>query len=260
MTPTAEPNPELSPTRGTDLAAAIHRVLAASTEPLTPAKIRAQLPAPLRNVGPEEFAECLQRQVAADVLHQFPKYRSQQDRYWDRSMPIHVAALLRATLQTQPLAWSDLRRKLPAYAQVHADSVLQEQVVQGLLYRHPPSGKRGSERFGTQQADPKEYLRSALSKVFHDLGQLGFSQPQLRHGAIELLHEEEWAAAPAQAPSAAADEPAQDVAPSPGKTDRTPTPQPTLRTDAPEALAAPRTVPSAIPGQEKSPVAEHQPT
>jgi hypothetical protein len=200
MTQLVEPTPVQAPVE-TDLAAAVHRVLAASPEPLTPAKIRAHLPAALRGVSPEELAECLHRQVAANVLCQYPKYRSQQDRYWDRSMPVHVAALLRQTLQEGPLAWSELRRKLPAYALVQAEAVLMEQVAQGLLYRHPRAGKRGSDRFGVQPADPKVYLRAELAAVLRNLAQLGFSESQLREGALELLHDEEWSPASPQPPA-----------------------------------------------------------
>jgi hypothetical protein len=131
--------------------------------------------------------------VAANVLHQYPRYRSQQDRYWDRSMPVHVAALLRSTLQERPLAWSELRRKLPPYAQAQAEGVLTEQVAQGLLFRHPAATRRGGPRYGVQPPNPRDYLREELSEVFLRLERLGFNLTQLRAGAMELLHDEEWA-------------------------------------------------------------------
>jgi hypothetical protein len=182
----------------TDLVAAVHHVLQTSDEPMTISKIRAHLPASLRTHTPEELAEILQRQVAAKVLCQYPKYRSQQDRFWDRPMGVHVARLLAVALGSGPLPWSELRRKLPTYAQGQAESVLEQQVSQGLLYRHPRSGRVG-ERFGAQPPDPKEYLRSELMNVFTRLEQLGFRQTQLREGALELLHEEVWASAPTAA-------------------------------------------------------------
>jgi hypothetical protein len=184
----AEPQPAEA-----DLAAAIHRVLAASDEPLTLPKLRSKLPTALRGTSPEELTECLRRQVAANVVIQYPKYRSQQDRYWDRTMPVHVAGLLRAALQEGPLGWSDLRRKLPPYAQGPAEGVLAEQVAQGLLFRHPAAGKRGGPRYGAQPPNPRDYLREELAGVFQRLERLGFSQTQLRAGALELLHDEEWA-------------------------------------------------------------------
>lgn len=187
----------------TDLVAAVQRVLADSPEPLTPSKIRAELPSALRPAGTDELTEVLRRQVAANVLYQYPRYRSQQDRFWDRPMPVHVVALLRAALEEGPLAWSDLRRKLPAYATAQAETVLAEQVAQGLLHRHPPLGKRGGERYGVRPPDPRDYLRPELTAVFHRLTPLGFSLAQLREAALELLHEEEWSAAPeTQAPAA----------------------------------------------------------
>jgi hypothetical protein len=195
MTQLVEPTP-LEESGATDLVAAVHRVLAASAEPLTLSKIRALLPARLRPESLEELAACLNRQVAANVLYQYPKYRSQQDRFWDRSMPVHVASLLRAVLAEGPLAWFELRRKLPAYALPHAQEVLQAQVSQGLLFQHPPAGKRGGDRYGVRPADPKDYLRSELAQVFQRLEQLGFRQAQVRASALELLHEEEWVSAP----------------------------------------------------------------
>jgi hypothetical protein len=184
----------------TDMVAAVLRVLAASTEPLTVSKIRAKLPAPFRTASLEELTDTLQRQVAANVLSQYPKYRSQQDRFWDRPMEIHLAALFREVLAESPLAWAELRRKLPAYAVdplTRAEAVLAELLAQGTLHRHPRSGKRGGERYGLQPPDAKDYLRSELAEVLCNLEQLGFSQAQLRAAALELLHDEEWSPTPA---------------------------------------------------------------
>jgi hypothetical protein len=188
----------------TDLVAAVLRVLGASGEPLTVSKIRAKLPAPFRSASVEELTDALQRQVAANVLFQYPKYRSQQDRFWDRPMTVHLAALFREVLQESPLGWVELRRKLPAYAidpLTRAEAVLTEMMTRGELHRHPRTGKRGGDRFGLQPPDPKDYLRSELGEVFRDLEQLGFSQAQLRAAALELLHDEEWSptAEPARA-------------------------------------------------------------
>jgi hypothetical protein len=181
-----------------DLAAEVQRVLEGSPEPLTPSKLRAALAPRLRAVSLETLAEVLRRQVAANVLVPYPKYRSQQDRFWDRPMPVHLAQLLRQALEEGPLAWSELRRKLPDYAKTQAESVLEEQVAQGLLYRHPPASSRGSVRYGLGRPDPKDYLRAELTGVFARLERLGFSQVQLREGALDLLHEEEWASPPAR--------------------------------------------------------------
>src|SRR5438477_11110364 len=65
------------PTTQTDLPTAVQHILAASSEPLTVSKIRAQLPSALRNIAPEELGEFLRRQAAANVLIPYPKYRSQ---------------------------------------------------------------------------------------------------------------------------------------------------------------------------------------
>jgi hypothetical protein len=201
------------PTTQTDLPTAVQRILAASSEPLTVSKIRAQLPSTLRNIAPEELGEFLRRQAAANVLIPYPKYRSQQERYWDRPMPVHVAALVREVLQEEALGLPELRRKLPAYAVTHVETVLLEQVNQGQLHRHPRAGKRGGDRFGVQPADPKEYLRAELAALFLQLEKLGFTQEQLREGALELLHEDEWASTISQARQSASGQAADENAP-----------------------------------------------
>src|SRR2546425_227239 len=157
------------PTTQIDLPTAIQRILAASPEPLTVPKIRAQLPSALRTSSPEEFGEFLKRQAAANVIVQYPKYRSQQDRYWDRPLPVHIAALVHQALQEQALGFSELRRRVPTYAVTQLKPVLMEQVNQGKLPRPPRPGKRGGDLFGTRPADPKDYLRSELAVLFLNL-------------------------------------------------------------------------------------------
>src|SRR5262249_7350962 len=168
---------------------------------------RARLPARFRTLSPEVLAEGLRRQVAAGVLQQYPKYRSQQDRFWDRPMPVHVDFLLRSTLQEGPLPLSELRRKLPAYALGPWEEVLRDQVTQGKLHEPPRLSSRGPARYGVTPPDPKDYLRPRLADLFTSLAGLGFNQGQLRAAALELLHDEEWAptappgAEPGKAPS-----------------------------------------------------------
>jgi hypothetical protein len=195
MSQAVEPTPSGTSVE-TDLVTALQQVLQTSEEPQTLSKIRARLPVRFRETGLEELGAVLNRQVAAQVIYQFPKYRSQQDRYWDRPMGVHVAALLRETLAEAPLGWSDLRRKLPAYAQTPAEEALKELLQKGELFRHPRVG-RSAERFGTRPADPRDYLRSELTDVFTRLETLGFSQEALRASALELLHDEEWSSTPA---------------------------------------------------------------
>jgi hypothetical protein len=178
---------------GQDLMAAVQRALAASEEPLTVSKIRAALPTSFRKMDLDELANLLRRQAPANVLHQYPPYRSAQDRFWDRPMPVHVAGLLRAALEEEPLAWPQLRRKLPDYAISQAEVVLQEQVGQGKLHRHPPAGSRSGERYGAGPPDAREYLRRELPTLFRRLQEMGFSEQQLREAAMLVLQEEEWA-------------------------------------------------------------------
>ncbi len=180
----------------TDLVAAIRTALESSPEPMTLSKIRSALPAPFRSMEPEALADVLRRQAAANVLIQYPKYRSPQDRFWDRPMPVHLACLLQSALQEKPLAWSELRRKLPDYAKTQAEPILEELVAKRTVHRHPPLKSRTGPRFGLHGPDPKDYLRRELCQVFESLEQLGFSRAQLREGALDLLHEEEWSSPP----------------------------------------------------------------
>src|SRR5439155_413961 len=148
MTQAIEQNPPATASES-DLVVAVQAVLEASAEPLTPSKIRSALPARFRGGNLEDV---LQRQVAARVLHQYPKYRSNQERFWDRPMPVHLVALVRAALSEGPLGGSELRRKLPAYAQADLEALLEEQLQQGQIHRHPRQGRTG-ERYGLRQAD-----------------------------------------------------------------------------------------------------------
>src|ERR1700730_5020018 len=88
-----------------DLVTAIQEVLRSSPEPLTVSKIRSALPVPFRQASVDELADVLGRQVAVKVLQSYPRYRSQQERFWDRPMQVHVAGLLAATLEEAPLSW-----------------------------------------------------------------------------------------------------------------------------------------------------------
>src|SRR5262249_60124508 len=78
-----------------DLVPAVQRILETSPEPLTLTKIRSRLPRKIRSVPLAVLAEAIDRQVAARVVLQYPKYRSQHLRYWDRPMPVHVGHLIR---------------------------------------------------------------------------------------------------------------------------------------------------------------------
>jgi hypothetical protein len=207
------PTPAEAPASADDLVSALQKVLQSSPEPLTVPKIRSLLPAALRALNVEDS---LLRQVAANVLYQYPKYRSQHDRFWDRPMPVHVAWLLKEALAERPLNLAELRRKLPVYAKAHIERVLEEQVLQKQLFRHPNTG-RGGERFGLRPADPKDYLPAELAVVFSKLEQLGFTAAQIRAGALELLHNEEWA--PEPVPARTRKQPEQSAAATPAEPD-----------------------------------------
>ena len=193
MTQVTDPQITETPSAA-DLVTAICQVLRDSPEPLTVSKIRSLLPAPFRHASPEELLETLRRQLAASVVQSYPKYRSQQERFWDRPMEVHVTSLVRAALADGPLSWSELRRKLPAYAQEKAEGILPDHIARGELHRHPRLGRIG-ERIGIKPPDVRSYLGAELASVFERLRALGFSSSQLREGALDLLHNEEWAPA-----------------------------------------------------------------
>jgi hypothetical protein len=207
-----------------DLAAALQRILAGSAEPLTPSKIRSQLPASLRGITPDQLTAALRRRVEANVLYEYSPYRSEQPRYWDRPLAVHVVSLVRAALEVGPLTWSQLRRKLPDYARCRAEEVLQEQVRRGELHEHARAGSRTGTRYGLEAPDPREPLRQELVRLFDRLRRdWGFDRARLREAALELLHEEEWDAAPPagstpagqapQQPSVTVNPPPAEVAP-----------------------------------------------
>lgn len=234
-----------------DLATAVQNVLAVSPEPLTLSKIRAKLPTPYREVEPAELEELLKRQAAAGTLHVFPPYRSTQERFWDRPMTTHVASLLRSALAEAPLAWSELRRRLPGYARSLAQAVLDSQVAQGLLHRHPRTGARGPEKLGVSPADARDYLRVELPVLFRRLSGLGFTPAQLRAAALELLHEEEWDILPPE--EAAPPETAEPAAPT------SPAASTIVAAASPEGIAAPTPPPPAAPAAPAAPAPGPEP-
>jgi hypothetical protein len=82
---------------GADLVEAIRGVLRQSPEPLTKPRIRERLPERYRSIGIEELTDTLNRQVAAQVFVICPKYRSSQDRYWDRPLRTHALLVLQVS-------------------------------------------------------------------------------------------------------------------------------------------------------------------
>lgn len=176
----------------TDVVEAIRDVLRASDQPLTPTRIRAVLPLPLRTLSLEAIRAALRRQVAAQVLILFPKYRSDQDRYWDRPLRQHVEQLLRRILRDGPMTRTELRRRLPAYARILADNVLDAWLVKGRVYEHPSSSRRAGPRLALYPADPRPHLRLELDALFGRLEHLGFTRPQLRDAALTILQAEDW--------------------------------------------------------------------
>ncbi|MCS6852720.1 MAG: hypothetical protein NZ700_16305 [Gemmataceae bacterium] len=226
-----------------DLLTAIQRVLERSEEPLTPSMIRSRLPVALRN---SNLDDTLQRQVTANVLYQFPKYRSSQERYWHLPMREHVVRLIRAALAAGPLGWSELRRKVPAYAHAHLEEVVQQELSGGRLFRHPRGSGRG-ERFGLQPADPKPYVQAELATIFHRLEGLGFTAAQVRVAALELLHDEEWAPTP---PEPRARKEAPEAPPTTGAAAAS---EPAPAPETPMAPSASEPMPPGMPVSEPDP-------
>ncbi len=178
---------------GTDLVDAVCLVLKANAEPMTPMMIRQRVPADLRGIRLEELSEVLQRQVAAHVLVMCPKYRSAQDRYWDRSLREHAKVLMIDALQAGPLSWTDLRKKLPKYLRHLADSVLNEELARGAIFRHPPASVRMGPRYALQPADMRSYLSRELHELLLRFESNGFARTETREAMMQLLQQEEFA-------------------------------------------------------------------
>ena len=178
----------------TDLVSAIRHVLQTSAEPLTIAKIRTALLPSFGGLDVDLLADTLNRQVAAHVLVLYPKYRSQQDRFWDRPFRVHLEQLLCNLLGAGPLTWSEIRKRLPDYAKIMAESVLDEQVARGKFFRHPPASARTGPRYGLEPADPRPHVQAELALLVSRLETSGFARAVVRETLLDLLREEEWAA------------------------------------------------------------------
>jgi hypothetical protein len=174
----------------TDMVEAIRDVLRASDQPLTPTQVRARLPWPLRGFSLEGIRDTLSRQVAAQVLILYPKYRSDQDRYWDRPLRQHVEQLLRGILRDRPMTRTELRRRLPAYARILADNVLDALLAKSRVFEHPGSSRRAGPRLASYPADPRPHLHVELEALFGRLERLGFTRRQLRDATLTLLQED----------------------------------------------------------------------
>jgi hypothetical protein len=190
-----------------DLVGAIRQVLRASHEPLTAPAIHKRLPPAFRGVRLEALTDVLERQVAAHVLVVCPKYRSPQDRYWDRSLRDHVKVLLQDVLREGPLPWSELRRRLPKYARHLAESVLNEQLAHGALFRHPPAHARIGPRYALHPPDARRYLRPAVDELFDRMAALDFSRADVRQALQQMLDEEERWPGYTYAPADGAEDP-----------------------------------------------------
>lgn len=192
-----------------DLVDAVRVILRSSPEPLPLTRIRAALPRASRLLPLDTMARALERQVAAQVLFPYPKYRSPHDRYWDRPMRVHLGQLLRGVLARGPLAWSELRRRLPDYAKTQAEPILQEELARGRLFAHPPLGPRLGPRYGLSPARPGPYVRQELDGLLRRMETLGFSPEQVRQALLEQLRSDNDRLAPTRPegpPTQAADE------------------------------------------------------
>jgi hypothetical protein len=177
---------------GADLVDVVRAILCQSDEPLTVQKIHGRLPASFRSMPIEDLGEVLRRQVAAHVLIICPKYRSAQDRYWDRPLREHAKVLLHAALREGPAAWSDLRKRLPKYLRHLAESVLSEELARGTIFRHPPTSVRMGPRYALQPAEVRSYASKCVLDSLHHLQALGFARHEAREAMMQLLQEEEW--------------------------------------------------------------------
>lgn len=180
-----------------DLVDAIRDVLRQSEEPLTVPKIRERLRHEFRALGLRELMDALERQVAGNVLVVCPKYRSSQDRYWDRPLRQHAKVVLRNALRNGPLSWTGLRKKFPKYLRHLAESALNEDLAKGAIFRHPPASLRQGPRYALQPEDLRSCARGELQLLLTRLHERGFPRSDVRETLMHLLQEDEWAETPA---------------------------------------------------------------
>jgi hypothetical protein len=184
---------------GADLVGAIHEILKQSSEPLTVSKIRARLRGSFRTARPEDLTEVLQRQVAAQVLVMCPKYRSGQDRYWDRPLREHAKVVLRRSLEEGTMPWAELRKKFPKYMRHLAESVLNEELARRAIFRHPPAAPRMGFRYALEPPDVRPHAAKELEAALRRLEARGFTRGDAREAFMQLLQDQEWAEAPREA-------------------------------------------------------------
>jgi hypothetical protein len=192
MESTVTPAPTPALASHPDLVEALAGVLRDSPEPLTVKDIRAALGQLWRRLALDHLTDVLHRQAAAQVFFVYPKYRSRHERFWDRPLRVHVELLLRGSLRAGPLPMVTLRQRLPGYAKSLADSVLEEQLAQGHMHRHPPGAGRKGARIGLEPPDARAYLRPELDRLFRRFQKLGFSKGELREALADLVRESEW--------------------------------------------------------------------
>jgi predicted Zn-ribbon and HTH transcriptional regulator len=183
----------LPSSKHTDLVDAIREVLRQSEEPLTVLRIRERLRGRFRALPMRKLRDVLERQVAANVLVICPKYRSSQDRYWDRPILEHAKVILRGALVDGPMSWADLRKKFPKYLRHLAESVLNEELAKGGIHRHAPTSARRGPRYALQPADVRSCASVELKDVLSRLQERGFARADIREALMQLLQEEEWA-------------------------------------------------------------------
>lgn len=181
-----------------DLVDAITEVLRQSEEPLTIPQLRERLRGPYRSMRITELlTEVLARQVAANVLVMCPKYRSSQDRFWDRSLRQHAKAMLTGALEAGPMSWTEIRKKLPKYLRHLAESVLDEELAKGAIFRHPPTSSRNGPRYALQPADVRCYAGKELHDLLTRMHERGFARAEVCEALMQLLQENEWSDAEA---------------------------------------------------------------
>lgn len=179
-----------------DLVEAIRDVLRMSPEPMTLPRIREALPVRHARVNVNALAAALERQVSAQVIFLYPKYRSGNDRYWHRPVQEHVAQLLKRALGSGPRSVAELRRCLPDYAKILAEPILEEELARGRIFAHPPLNPRMGVRFGLMPPVPAPYLEKELEGMYERMSRLGFNPSQVRQALLTLLQgEQEWTAA-----------------------------------------------------------------
>ena len=172
-------------------------LLAGSGEPQTAAQLSGRLkglPRPLVRQVPA----ALEGQVAAGRLTRFAPFRGKAPRYWTLDHATYGRSLIEQALANGPRTATDLEKsiakRLGDLAKARRQALLDQMVAEGRIYRLPSLPGSRSTRYSLSPPDPRDYLRTPVSRLRHQLDRLaeelarfGVTPEETFSAAVELL-------------------------------------------------------------------------